>query len=103
MPGPAAPYGQILPRRHPGHGSHHRNLFSLGRGEGEGLEQQVRCFIWLRSLGLLRCPVVIADVGLSPAGWELALRLTARWPEVILWPAADLAMRKPAKLPRKTG
>ena len=61
-----------------------------GRGEGEGLEQQVRCFIWLRSLGLLRCPVVIADVGLSPAGWELALRLTARWPDVVLWPASDL-------------
>ena len=61
-----------------------------GRGEGTDLEQRLRTFIWLRSLGLLRCPVVIADVGLSPAGWELALRLTARWPEVILWPAADL-------------
>ena len=61
-----------------------------GRGEGEGLEQQVRSFLWLRGLGLLRCPVVIADAGLTPAGWELALRLTARWPEVILWPASDL-------------
>ena len=47
-----------------------------GRGEGEGLEQQVRSFLWLRGLGLLRCPIVIADVG--------------RWPEVILWPAGDL-------------
>ena len=61
-----------------------------GYGEGRELEQQVRSFIWLRSLGLLRCPIVIADVGLTPAGWELALRLTARWPEVILWPASDL-------------
>ncbi len=61
-----------------------------GRGEGEDLEQQVRSFLWLRGLGLLRCPVVIADVGLTPAGWELALRLTVRWPEVILWPASDL-------------
>ena len=56
----------------------------------EKLEQQVRSFLWLRGLGLLRCPIVIADAGLTPAGWELALRLTARWPEVILWPASDL-------------
>ena len=62
-----------------------------GRGEGEKLEQQVRSFLWLRALGLLRCPIVIADAGLTPAGWELALRLTARWPGVILWPVGDLA------------
>ena len=61
-----------------------------GRGNGEHLEQMVRSFVWLRGMGLLRCPIVIADMGLTPAGWELALRLTARWPEVILWPASDL-------------
>ena len=61
-----------------------------GRGEGEELEQQVRTFLWLRGMGLLRCPVVIADVDLTPAGWELALRLAARWPEIALWPASDL-------------
>ena len=61
-----------------------------GRGEGEGLEQLVRSFIWLRGMGLLRCPIVIANVDLTPAGWELASRLTARWPEVALWPAAEL-------------
>ena len=61
-----------------------------GRGDGEALEQQVRSFLWLRGMGLLRCPIVIADAGLTPAGWELATRLTARWPEVILWPAGEL-------------
>ncbi len=61
-----------------------------GRGEGEELEQLVRSFLWLRGLGLLRCPIMIVDVDLTPAGWELALRLAARWPEVILWPASDL-------------
>lgn len=61
-----------------------------GRGGGEKLEQQVRSFLWLRGMGLLRCPLVIADAGLTPAGWELAARLTARWPEVILLPAGDL-------------
>ena len=61
-----------------------------GRGEGENLEQLVRSFLWLRGMGLLRCPIVIADVGLTPAGWELASRITARWPEVALWPAGDL-------------
>ena len=61
-----------------------------GRGDGEGLEQSVRAFIWLRSLGLLSCPVVIADAGLSPRGRGLALRLTLRWPGVALWPAGAL-------------
>ena len=61
-----------------------------GRGEGEELEQLVRSFLWLRGMGLLRCPIVIADTGLTPGGWELASRLTARWPEVVLWPAAEL-------------
>ncbi len=61
-----------------------------GRGDGGGLEQSVRAFIWLRSLGLLTCPVVIADRGLTPEGREVALRLTVRWPDVALWPAGRL-------------
>ena len=62
----------------------------IGRGDGEELEQSVRAYIWLRSLGLLSCPVVIADAGLSPRGRELALRLTLRRPGVALWPAGAL-------------
>ncbi|MEA4934521.1 MAG: hypothetical protein VB071_13205 [Lawsonibacter sp.] len=62
-----------------------------GRGEGENLEQTVRTFIWLRGLGLMNCPIVIADVDLTPDGWELALRLTVRWPDVVLWPVNHLA------------
>ncbi len=62
-----------------------------GRGDGEGLEQGVRSFLWLRSLGLLNCPVVIADVSLSPEGREVALRAASRWPEVLVWPASSLA------------
>lgn len=61
-----------------------------GRGDGNDLEQTVRGLIWLRGLGLLNCPIVIADVDLTPQGWELALRLTARWPAVVLWPADHL-------------
>ena len=61
-----------------------------GRGEGEGLEQTVRAIIWLRGLGLLNCPVVIATVDLTAEGWELALRLTTRWPGVVLWPVSAL-------------
>ena len=61
-----------------------------GRGDGKDLEQQLRSFLWLRGMGLLSCPLIVADVDLTPAGWELALHLAARWPEVILWPASDL-------------
>ena len=46
-----------------------------GRGDGEGLEQSVRAFVWLRSLGLLSCCVVIADLDLTAQGREVALRL----------------------------
>ena len=34
--------------------------------------------------------VVIADVDLTPQGWELALRLTLRWPDLALWPVSAL-------------
>ena len=77
----------LLLRPLPGRGA---KVVLPGRGDGEALEQQVRSFLWLRGMGLLRCPIVIADAGLTPAGWELATRLTARWPEVILWPAGEL-------------
>ena len=61
-----------------------------GRGEGEALEQSVRAFLWLRGLGLRHCPIVIADIDLTPRGRELALHLAARWDGVILWPVAQL-------------
>ena len=77
----------LLVRPLPGHEA--RVLLPV-RGEGERLEQQLRGFLWLRGMGLLRCPVMIIDVGLTPRGRELALRLAGRWPEVVLWPAEDL-------------
>ena len=61
-----------------------------GMGDGCGLEQTVWGFMWLRGLGLLCVPVLIADLGLDPRGREIALRLCARWPGVVLWPAGDL-------------
>lgn len=61
-----------------------------GRGMGGELEQAVRGFVWLRGLGVLNCTVIIADVDLTPQGREIALRLAARWPDVVLWPADRL-------------
>lgn len=61
-----------------------------GRGEGEELEYTVRGFMWLRSLGLLTAPILIADLGLNAGGRDVAMRLCARWPGVVLWPAGDL-------------
>lgn len=77
----------LLLRPLPGHEA---KIILPGRGDGAGLEQLVRGFMWLRTLGLLRCPVVIADIALTPEGRELALRLAARWPGVSLWPVSDL-------------
>lgn len=60
-------------------------------GEGGQVEQAVRTLVWLRGMGLLDCPIIIADAGLSSQGREVALRLALRWPEVRLWPAEYLA------------
>ena len=49
-----------------------------GQGDGGGLEQSVRALMWLRSLGLLRCPVVIVDLGLDREGLAVAQRLALR-------------------------
>lgn len=64
-----------------------------GRGSGADLEQTIRGFIWLRSLGLLNCPIIIVDVDLTPDGYELALHLAAKWPGVILWPIEHIHER----------
>ena len=66
-------------------------VFIPGRGMGDGLEQTLRAYIWLRSLGLLRCPILIADIDLTPEGQELARRMAARWPGVRLLPGEELA------------
>jgi hypothetical protein len=49
------------------------------KDNGGTLERDVRGLMWLRSLGLLRCPVVIADMGLTPEGVRLAHLLAERW------------------------
>lgn len=61
-----------------------------GRGDGSDLEQAVRCFVWLRALGLISNGIVIADVDLSAQGRALALRLCLRFQDVAMWPAEHL-------------
>ena len=60
-----------------------------GQGDGGGLEQSVRALMWLRILGLLRCPVVIVDLGLDREGLAVAQRLALRWPVVDLYRPED--------------
>ena len=68
-----------------------------GEGNGEHLERDLRGLMWLRNMGLLSCPVAIADVSLSQEGREVAFRLIVRWPDVVLWPvdALDELARMP--------
>lgn len=61
-----------------------------GQGGGEGLEGMLRGVIWLRSLGLLCCPVIIADMGLEQEGKVLAEQLTRQWSQVYWCPAEEL-------------
>ena len=57
---------------------------------GEGLEQRVRSLMWLRSCGLLRCAVVVADGGLNEDGRALAVRLAGRYPGLTLCSPGEL-------------
>ena len=65
-------------------------ILLMGSGDGGRLEGELRSVIWLRSLGLLRCPVILADTGLNEEGLELASRLTRRWSEVYCCPIGEL-------------
>ena len=56
-----------------------------GVGSGNGLEQRVRSLMWLRSCGLLRCRVILADRGLDEDGRRLAVHLARRWPDLEIW------------------
>lgn len=60
-----------------------------GRGDGADLKMTIRGFIYLRSLGLLNCPIMIVDIDLTPDGYETARRLTAHWPGVQLCSAQE--------------
>ncbi len=62
----------------------------LGQGDGAGLEASLQWLSWLRRLGLFQGEVVVWDMGLTPEGWELALRLSLRWPWVTLCPSGRL-------------
>ena len=61
-----------------------------GRGDGLRLEQTVRLWVWLLSLGLWSGEIVIADVDLTPEGRALAQRLALRWEQVSFRPVDSL-------------
>ena len=47
----------------------------MAAGDGSGLEPRVRAYCVLRSWGLLRAPLLLADAGLSAEGRALAAKL----------------------------
>lgn len=64
-----------------------------GVGAGEELEQRVRSLVWLQECGLLRCSVMIADMGLNEEGRALAVRLAGRYPALTLCTREELERR----------
>lgn len=82
-------YSQML-RPHAAHGTW---AVVWGFGSGEGMEQRVRSLMWLRSCGLLRCSLMLADGGLDEEGRALAVRLAGRYPGLILCSRQELEQR----------
>ena len=61
-----------------------------GTGDGGGLEQSVRGLLWLRGGGLMKCPVVIVDCGLSDQGKAVAAALVLWEPGIATCTAEEL-------------
>ena len=70
-------------------------ILLLGEGDGDGLEQTVREFMWLRGMGLLPVPILLVDDGLNERGRELAVALSQRWPNVRLRRREQLNIHTP--------
>lgn len=60
------------------------------RGDAETLEHDVAGLLWLRGGELARFTVVIADVGLTPAGRAVAATLLSGGRGVVICPMAEL-------------
>lgn len=62
----------------------------LAQGTGAGLEAQVRGYCLLRSWGLLRTPLILADTGLTEEGRSLAEALSRLDAHILLCGAEAL-------------
>ena len=62
-------------------------------GDGNGLEQSVRAYLFLRRLGIFRQSLWILDLGLNEAGLDLARRLARLDPAIRLCGADSLCMQ----------
>lgn len=67
-------------------------LYSVlpARGEGEGLEQQCRAYLFLQHLGVFRQDLLIVDLGLDEEGRDLAARLADLDPAIRICTPAQL-------------
>ncbi|MFI3254074.1 MAG: hypothetical protein R3Y63_07010 [Eubacteriales bacterium] len=54
------------------------------KDKAEDLEQRLYALIWLKTLGIIRCPIYILDQGLSGEGQTLVSHLTSRWVDLKL-------------------
>lgn len=59
-------------------------------GDGEGLEQEVRGLLWLKSGNMAKFTVVIADCGLNDRGRTLAALLQEWEPALVCCKAEEL-------------
>lgn len=57
----------------------------VAEDNGEDLWQRIYALMWLRQLGIFRCPVYILNQGLSPEGLDLLAHLQSRWPQISLY------------------
>lgn len=67
-------------------------LYSVlpARGDGEGLEQQCRAYLFLYHLGVFRQDLLIVDLGLDDKGRILATRLADMDPSIRICTPAQL-------------
>ncbi len=60
-------------------------------GAGETLEHDIAGLTWLRAGGMANFRIAIADNGLDEQGLEIAAALLRKEPELLFFPAGELA------------
>lgn len=59
-------------------------------GTEQGIEQQIRCWLWLRSLHLCAADLILLDAGASDEAGSIARRFAAQYPCIFYFSLSEM-------------
>lgn len=67
-------------------------IFLPVKDKGEDLQQRLYALMWLKNLGILRCPIYLLDQGLNAEGHSQIAQLTNRWQDIKICEKKDFPL-----------